>query len=103
MLFGTGGLGLKRREAEKEAAAAAAAASTKTGSVLPPKSSVNSQLRKAKTLSEKRYFLQQDIMKYGVAAIEKLYPRQPIKRFQKPAPGKLHKIFYFFLWSQCDK
>ena len=35
-------------------------------------------------MSEKRYFLQQDIMKYGVAAIEKLYPRQPIKRFQKP-------------------
>ena len=57
------------------------ATGSKTGSVLPLKT--NQHLRKAKTLSEKRYFLQQDIMKYGVAAIEKLYPRQPIKRFQK--------------------
>jgi len=31
---------------------------------------------KAKTLAEKRSKLQEDILKFGVAAIEKLYPRQ---------------------------
>ena len=32
--------------------------------------------KKPKTLAEKRDQLQDDIMKYGVAAIEKMYPRQ---------------------------
>ena len=32
--------------------------------------------KKAKTLSEKRVALQADIMKFGLAAVEKLYPRQ---------------------------
>ena len=80
MGLGTGGLGLKRREAEKEAKEK----EMSQGESLGGKAS----LRKAKTLSEKRYFLQQDIMKYGVAAIEKMYPRQPQKRFQKQSPAK---------------
>ena len=49
----TGGLGLKR----------------KTGQV------TKNKLKKPKTLAEKRDQLQDDIMKYGVAAIEKMYPR----------------------------
>ena len=31
---------------------------------------------KAKTLAEKRRKLQEDMVKYGVAAIERMYPRQ---------------------------
>ena len=64
----TGGLGLKRKTAmEKENISAAG----------------GPQLKKAKTLAEKREFLHEDIMKYGVAAIEKLYPRQ--RFYQQPA------------------
>ena len=35
---------------------------------------------RAKTLAEKRSKLREDILKYGVAAIEKLYPRQGGKK-----------------------
>ena len=57
----TAGLGLKRKNAEiaKEMKA-----------------------KKAKTLAEKRDQLEDDIMKYGLAAIEKLYPRQPLNEVQ---------------------
>ena len=41
----------------------------KTGQV------TKNKLKKPKTLAEKRDQLQDDIMKYGVAAIEKMYPR----------------------------
>jgi hypothetical protein len=62
----TAGLGLKRKNAEKEAK--------------------DPKLKKAKTLAEKREFLQDDIMRYGVAAIEKMYPRQAFH--QKPLVPK---------------
>lgn len=57
----TAGLGLKRKNAEiaKEMKA-----------------------KKAKTLAEKRDQLEEDIMKYGLAAIERLYPRQPLNEVQ---------------------
>ena len=48
------------------------------------------QLKKAKTLAEKREFLHEDIMKYGVAAIEKLYPRQ--RFYQQPASSPVKKV-----------
>ena len=48
------------------------------------------QLKKAKTLAEKREFLHEDIMKYGVAAIEKLYPRQ---RFYQQPVAPVKKLF----------
>jgi len=41
---------------------------------------------KAKTLAEKRSKLQDDILKFGVAAIEKFYPRQG----RKPSQAKKH-------------
>ena len=53
----TGGLGLKRKTTDK------------TGTNII-------KSKKAKTLAEKREHLRDDIMKYGVAAIEKMYPRQ---------------------------
>ena len=47
----------------------------------PKKESASYLPKKAKTLSEKREALQADILKYGVAAVEKMYPRQsPNKR-----------------------
>ena len=55
----TGGLGLKRKLATES-----------------QKDNNGLKLKKAKTLAEKRDHLQEDIMKYGVAAIEKMYPRQ---------------------------
>jgi hypothetical protein len=74
-----GGLGLKRKEAQTVAA-------TKTGTVIGGEGGMK-QRRKPKTLSEKRRFLQQDIMRYGVDAIERMYPRQqyqPRRNHQKP-------------------
>jgi len=59
------GLGLKRKAAQE-------AAASKTGTVIAGMRN----RRKPKTLSEKRQFLQQDIMRYGVDAIERMYPRQ---------------------------
>ena len=59
------GLGLKKRSADRMG--------RMTISSLEP------QLSKAKTLAEKRRKLQEDMMKYGVAAIERLYPRQARK------------------------
>ncbi len=59
----TGGLGLKRKMNQEE----------KTGMRF---------VKKAKTLAEKRDQLQDEILKYGVAAIEKMYPRQSM--FQQP-------------------
>ena len=53
----TGGLGLKPKTTDK------------TGTNII-------KSKKAKTLPEKREHLRDDIMKYGVAAIEKMYPRQ---------------------------
>lgn len=47
---------------------------------------VGPPLKKAKTLSEKREALEQDILKYGVAAIEKMYPRQTPR--SKGIPGR---------------
>ena len=70
----TGGLGLKRKLAEKD--------SSKDGATAELK------LKKAKTLAEKRDQLQDEIMKYGVAAIEKMYPRQPFYQQQK-SPEKM--------------
>ena len=72
----TGGLGLKR----------------KTGSQV---TKLDPKQKKAKTLAEKRDQLQDDIMKYGVAAIEKMYPRQanynePVKKIS-PAAAKILK------------
>ena len=63
----TAGLGLKRKNAEiaKEVKA-----------------------KKAKTLAQKRDQLEEDIMKYGLAAIEKLYPRQPLNEVQPVSPNK---------------
>ena len=54
----TGGLGLKR----------------KTGHQITKN---DPKIKKPKTLAEKRDQLQDDIMIYGVAAIEKMYPRYP--------------------------
>ena len=50
---------------------------------------------KAKTLAEKRTKLREDILKYGVAAIEKLYPRQGRKAAGnvKKSPGPKHLTF----------
>ena len=50
---------------------------------------------KAKTLAEKRTKLREDILKYGVAAIEKLYPRQGRKAVAnvKKSPGPKHLTF----------
>ena len=59
------GLGLKKKAAQ-------AAAASKTGTVI----GVAKCRRKPKTLSEKREFLQQDIMRYGVDVVERMYPRQ---------------------------
>ena len=59
------GLGLKRKAAQE-------AAASKTGTVIAGMRN----RRKPKTLSEKRQFLQQDIIRYGVDAIERMYPRQ---------------------------
>ena len=55
----------------------------KTGTVEEKKVEAGGpQMKKAKTLAEKREFLHEDMMKYGVAAIEKMYPRQ--KFYQQP-------------------
>ena len=50
---------------------------------------------KAKTLAEKRTKLREDILKYGVAAIEKLYPRQGRKAAAnvKKSPGPKNLTF----------
>lgn len=58
----------------------------------------NMQSVKAKTLASKREKLEQDIMKYGVAAIEVLYPRQ--ERLQQQV-GSL-KINFFYLTSSIS-
>ena len=42
--------------------------------------------KKAKTLAEKRELLREEVMKYGVAAIEKMYPRQ---NFNQSPPKKI--------------
>merc|ERR1719507_1173813 len=50
---------------------------------------------KAKTLAEKRTKLREDILRYGVAAIEKLYPRQGRKAAGnvKKSPGPKNLTF----------
>ena len=67
------GLGLKRKAAQE-------AAASKTGTVIAGMRN----RRKPKTLSEKRQFLQQDIMRYGVDAIEQMYPRQQQQHKKNP-------------------
>ena len=65
----------------------------KTGSQV---TKLDPKQKKPKTLAEKRDQLQDDIMKYGVAAIEKMYPRQtnynepPVKKIS-PAAAKMMK------------
>ena len=54
------------------------------------------KMMKAKTLAEKRHNLQAEILKYGVAAIEKMYPRQAyvrVRLFQK-LPSIIQVVFY---------
>eukprot|EP00094_Tigriopus_californicus_P002821 TCALIF_02720-PA protein Name:"Similar to sox17a-b Transcription factor Sox-17-alpha-B (Xenopus laevis)" AED:0.27 eAED:0.29 QI:0/0.5/0.4/0.8/0.5/0.8/5/0/1615 len=47
---------------------------------------VGPPLKKAKTLSEKREALERDIVKYGMATVEKMYPRQTPR--SKGVPGR---------------
>lgn len=52
------------------------------------------KMKKAKTLAEKRDLLQAEVMKYGVAAIEKMYPRQAFyqQRPQQEIAKKIHPV-----------
>ena len=67
------GLGLKRKES-------LAVANTKTGTVIGGSKS----RKKPKTLLEKRQFLQEEIKRFGVDAVERMYPRQQCQ------PKKMH-------------
>ena len=64
----------------------------KTGQV------TKNKLKKPKTLAEKRDQLQDDIMKYGVAAIEKMYPRYAFYRYTDLYTTCFHekRILIFF-------
>ena len=72
----------------------------KTGQV------TKNKLKKPKTLAEKRDQLQDDIMKYGVAAIEKMYPRYAFYRytdlFTTCFPEKRILIFFDFLSNRKE-
>lgn len=77
--MGTAGLGLKRKteniqmqQQQQEQKRATLGQST------------FGKMMKAKTLAEKRQNLQAEILKYGVAAIEKMYPRQAYVKVKLP-------------------
>jgi hypothetical protein len=71
----TAGLGLKRKpensQSQQQSRPCQAACSS-------------GKAKKPKTLHEKRLNLQAEILRYGVAAIEKMYPRQSFKKVTLP-------------------
>ena len=75
-LMGTAGLGLKRK-AEHQQQQQQEKNKNELGI------SVSGKMMKAKPLSEKRHNLQAEILRYGVAAVEKMYPRQSAKKVSK--------------------
>lgn len=78
-LMGTAGLGLKRKTEHQQ--------QQRQEKVRDPLGlSLSGKMMKAKTLSEKRQNLQAEILRYGVAAIEKMYPRQSTKKVTWPQP-----------------
>ena len=66
--MGTAGLGLKRKTENQQNQLQQAQCSLG--------GPISKQPKKPKTLFEKRNNLQAEILRYGVAAIEKMYPRQ---------------------------
>ena len=83
------GLGIKRKEMTQDSSSSSSSSFSKMGvaaSIIPPPS------KKPKTLAEKRGQLQRDILKYGVAAVEKAYyPRQPQLHAPKQAAFGVNK------------
>jgi len=65
--MGTAGLGLKRKTENQQ---------HQQQSLGNPLCTGSGKVKKAKTLHEKRKNLQAEILRYGVAAVEKMYPRQ---------------------------
>ena len=70
--MGTAGLGLKRKTENQQQQQQ----QQQQGSVSLQCGPISRKPKKPKTLLEKRRNLQAEIIKYGVAAIEKMYPRQ---------------------------
>ena len=68
--MGTAGLGLKRKAENQQHQ------QQSQGNLLCNGGSASGKIKKAKTLYEKRKNLQAEILRYGVAAVEKMYPRQ---------------------------
>ena len=69
--MGTAGLGLKRKTENQQHQQ-----QQSLGNPLCSGGSTSGKMKKAKTLYEKRKNLQAEILRYGVAAVEKMYPRQ---------------------------
>ena len=75
-LMGTAGLGLKRKAENFQMQQQHFQEQKKA----TQGHSTFGKMMKAKTLAEKRQNLQAEILRYGVAAIEKMYPRQAYVR-----------------------
>jgi len=75
----TAGLGLKRK---KDVSGRMMGTATKMMSSNSA-SENHPPIKKAKTLSEKRKNIEMEIMKYGILAVEKMYPRQQNSKFVK--------------------
>ena len=84
--MGTAGLGLKRKTENQQNQLQAQC------SLGGP---ISKQPKKPKTLSEKRNNLQAEILRYGVAAIEKMYPRQLYGNKKVQKLNRLHNNIFF--------